>query len=208
MQFDTTFWPDFVGQDYSRRRVFRTIRSPYATAGDQRANLGGDNLLWAYRLGWRTLTGAQTSALLHAQEFVGGEFGDGLFFLEWPLTAVSNLNLGTADGLGGDQVFDLQCRLNGDDPAASGLVITRNAVPLSVGSEWTLATSVGNNYTEHRITLLAAANNVAGGAMRASWTSARRRRHVRLATRLRTAERPGSTLWTAAGEFVETEASD
>ena len=171
--------------------------------------MAGTNLLWAYSLGWRTLTTLQAQALLHAFEFMGGDV-EGMNFLEWPNTPASNVVIGTGTG-SGSLAFAVHGLLYGGTVAASGLVITRNGTPLTYPTDFTLGTSSGVNYTEHVVTIAAAAN-VNGATYRASWTSGRRRRNVRLedgaSWKLR--ERPADSLrrWTGSAALIETAASD
>lgn len=204
--YDTTFFPDFRGQLYQRGRVFRTFRSEEDTAGDQVQNLGGSNILWTYRLGWRVLTAAQQSALLVARQIMAGTWG-GLYFLEWPLTAAADLLIG--EGTGADDLpLDLHCRLDGDSAATAGLIVKADGVPLTLGVDYVVTTDTGNNYVQHGVTIDVGAN-LNGVQFTASWDAARRRRTVRLreAASLKVSDRPNdSGLYVAQADMIETEA--
>jgi hypothetical protein len=206
--FDADTWPDFVGRgvctDYARFRVFRTYRSPWETAGDQRAQAGGANLLYAYRLGWRNLTPLQAAALSHAQEFAGGE-GDGLYFYEWKNEPTpAPVVLGVAPGGGVVASFDLQAVLLNNDPFASGLQLFSNSSP--IGFLGGIAIVAGANYTFNLVSI-AAADNIAGRTITATWTKARRRRRLALdGGPLQITTMPGGVgnRLQAAGNFIET----
>lgn len=200
--FDSTFFPDFPGQVWAAREEFITIRSPWDTAGDLTESMTGTNALWAFTLGWRSLTDDQAAAVMHAQEYMGGE-ASGMFFLEWPTTEKLNLVIGTGTGSGAALTLDLQCRLRGDGVATSGLVITRNFTPVT----FTLLTDTGNNYRQHRVQLASGLNDL-GATFRATWTAARRRRRVRCVRPYALQDGGGgSRRWAGQAELIETEAA-
>jgi hypothetical protein len=173
--YDTNFFPDFRGQDYARGKKFLTFRSPVESSADQTNSLGGANNPYTYGLGWRVLTSAQAAALSAARLYIGEGT---LFFLEWRETAESALDIGTGTGVGVIS-FDLRCRLSGDSAAAAGLEVKRDGVTLVLDTDYSVLADTGNNYVEHKVIIVAAAN-VNGAAYTATWTAARRRRAIRL----------------------------
>lgn len=216
--FDTTAFPDFIGHQFARRRVLRTLRSDPKGAGDQRRPMSGPNILWEYTLGWNSLSRDQGNALLTAGRILAGAH-NALFFFDWHTSPAFNLVIGTGNGSGAARDLALQATLRGQSPnantpsaeqlalvAASGLSITRDGLPLTHGVDWSIRGSIGANFVTTVIRILPAAN-LAAAVFAASWTAARRRRTMRLVddSAIRVRQRPDSlALWAGSATLVET----
>lgn len=192
--YSTTLIPDVIGQEYESRRVFTTMRSPWETAGDQTRALSGNNVLWAFKLGWQLLPLANAEQLLHAFEILGGATA-GMYWYDWVPQSWINIPIGTGDGSA--KTFTLPVR-----SAASGTTVVRVNNAAAGG---TFAAAAGSN-GEDLFTLTTAP--ALGASVRADFTG-RRRRKVRF-TAFKLAPRPASAsgLWTAQAELLETEGSD
>jgi hypothetical protein len=192
--YSTTLIPDLIGQDYESRRIFLTMRSPWETAGDQTRALSGNNVLWAFKLGWQALSLAGAEQLLHAYEMLGGATA-GMYWYDWVPQSWINIPAGTGDGT--LKAFTLPVK-----SAASGTTTVR-VNNVATGGAFGAAAGVNG---EDVFTFTTAPAN--GAAVRADFTG-RRRRKVRF-TAFKLVPRPASAsgLWTAQAELLETEGSD
>jgi hypothetical protein len=192
--YSSTALPDVIGQDYEARRVMKTMRSPWETAGDQALALNGLNILWTFKIGWSFLQQSDAEKLLHAYEIVGADWS-GIYWFDWVPQSWNNIYV--AKTAGGASAYAM--------PFKSGSGATTAVRVGGVTAGGTLQAGMGTNGEDVFNFTTTPANNA---EIRADFT-ARRRRKVRI-TSFRMSPRPGggSGLWTAALELIETEASD
>jgi hypothetical protein len=192
--YSTTALPDLIGDDYESRRVMKTLRSPWETAGDQARAIDGVNILWAFKVGWNYLQQADAEKLLHAYEILGADWS-GMYWFDW--ISQSWTNIFVAKGTGSATSFVL--------PFKAGTAGTTTLRAAGVTKTGTLQSGFGTNGEDIFNFTTAPAS---GADLRADFV-ARRRRKVRI-TSFRMSPRPGgaSGLWTASMELIETEASD
>lgn len=78
--YSSTHFPDLPGQKYRKTPVLTSVRSPLATAGDQRKTV--NTLLYRFDLTWSALSGVQHSLIQEAVNMLNGVWGQ-MFFWEW-----------------------------------------------------------------------------------------------------------------------------
>lgn len=192
--YSSTALPDVIGEDYEARRVMKTIRSPWESAGDQARPLDGLNLLWAFKIGWSFLQQSDAEQLLHAYEILGADWS-GMYWFDWVPQSWNNIFV--AKTANGATTYVL--------PSKTGTQATTAVRVAGTLKSGTLQIGAGTNGEDVFTFGTAPAN---GAEIRADFTS-RRRRKVRI-TSFRMSPRPGgaSGLWTCGMELIETEASD
>lgn len=192
--YSSTALPDVIGEDYEARRVMKTMRSPWDTAGDQARAIDGVNILWAFRVGWNYLSQTDAEKLLHAYEILGADWS-GMYWFDWVSQRWNNIFVAKTAGGATSYVM----------PFKAGTTATTTVRVGASTAAGTLQSGSGTNGEDVFNFSSTPANNA---DIRADFT-ARRRRKVRI-TSFRMTPRPGgaSGLWTAAMELIETEASD